>query len=597
MICPDYAQPQYLIFSNTVPSLIYFSHLPAMLMSLLLGFFVYTKNRKSLIGKILLALSITFFLWAFFNLILWASNDSNINIFYWSFFGLLYPFLYILGAYLVYVFIENADPPFYIKLIFGLALLPIILLTPTRYNMEGFNINGCGAYEGNLFTNYYYIVGLLIFFWILVFSIKKYRNAKKEFKKQILLFSLGIEFFLLSFFISGYLSSFLLELGVPDFSLEQYGLFGMIVFLGFLSYLIVKHQAFDIKVITAQFLIVTTWIGVFSQLFIVQETSNRILTGITLALITYFGWLLFKAVNEEVKSAQELALSSRKLAGLNAKLEELDRAKSEFISIASHQLRTPLTSVKGFTSLILDNTLGKAPLKQKKEVEKIFVNNEKLCLLVEDMLNASRLEAGRLEYDLEEADVVSVVKSTVSVVSLYAKSRKLKLKLNLPNEKLMAIIDQRKLSEILSNLIDNAIKYTPRGNVSVIVEKISKEQKVGKAKNTALASRNWVRISVTDTGLGMDKKQLTGIFDKFIEGNDAVESKTPEPIQSFDEIAKKDADKIKHLNAGSRTTSGTGLGVYISRQMTQAMGGVLYADSPGKGKGSTFTLELPLVRK
>jgi signal transduction histidine kinase len=366
----------------------------------------------------------------------------------------------------------------------------------------------------------------------------------------------------------------------------------MPIFLGFLSYLILKHQAFDIKVIAAQFLVVTVWIAVFSQFFIVQERSNQILTAVTLALVTYFGWMLFKAVKEEVRTGQQLHLAGRKLAGLNAKLEELDRAKSEFISIASHQLRTPLTSVKGFTSLILDNTFGKIPIGQKKSVEKIFVNNEKLCLLVEDMLNASRLEAGRLEYELEEADLVSVVKSTVDIISLYAKSKKIKLIVNYPKEKaLYSIVDQRKVSEIISNLIDNAIKYTPKGSVTVTLEKFKKATKVGKMKNTGTVNGHWARVSVTDTGIGMSEKQAEEIFEKFKEGSSDVKNNKKE--ESLKPV--KD-DKTKNGN-GNNMTTGTGLGVYISRQMAQAMGGQLHATSPGKNKGSTFILELPLVKK
>jgi len=599
MICPDFATPRFLIVSDTVPSLIYFSHLPAMITALLLGIFIFSKNRKLLLSKILLSISITFFLWVFFNLILWASNDSGINIFVWSFFGILYPLLYILSLYLFYVFVDKKDISFKMKVFLGTLILPLILLTPTKYNLSGFNLNDCGCtggFEGKYFTNYYYLVGLFIFFWILFVSIKRLRKSEGAVRKQVLLFTIGIEFFLFSFFFTGYLASYLIDIGVvKDFSIEQYGLFGMIVFLGFLSYLILKYEAFDVKVIAAQFLIVTVWIAVFSQFFIVQERSNQILTGLTLALVTYFGWMLFRAVKEEVETGRQLSLAGRKLAGLNAKLEELDRAKSEFISIASHQLRTPLTSVKGFTSLILDNTFGKIPVGQKRSVEKIFVNNEKLCLLVEDMLNASRLEAGRLEYELEQANLIDVVKSTVDIISLYAKSKKIKLVANYPREiVLRAIIDQRKVAEIVSNLIDNAIKYTPKGSVTVTLEKFRKARRVGKMDGTNKISVNWARVSVTDTGIGMSEKQTEEIFEKFKEGSSS------EVANNKNEDSSKPAqgDKAKNGNGNNNNmASGTGLGVYISRQMAQAMGGQLYATSPGKGKGSTFILELPLVKK
>lgn len=499
--------------------------------------------------------------------------------FFWSMINLLEILVSATTFYFAYSFIEKRDMPLKLKFLIYLPVIVFSFFIPSKVNIPGFTLASCEAQQGSLIYFFYSIevfISLCLVFYLIT---KIFKSHHLERKKNII-FTVGIICFLASFSSTNLFASI-----TSEWEILQYGLFGMPVFLGFLSYLILKYEAFDIKVIAGQFLTVTVWIGVFSQFFIVQDRSNQILTAITLALVTYFGWMLFKSVKEEVVLSGQLSLDGRKLAGLNTKLEELDRAKSEFISIASHQLRTPLTSVKGFTSLLLDNTLGKVPLKQKKEIEKIFVNNEKLCLLVEDMLNASRLEAGRLEYELEEADAVSIIESTIKVISLYAKSRKIKLILNLPKTKLMAIVDQRKLSEIISNLVDNGIKYTPKGSVTVTIEKINKNQKVGKADNSPTARRAWVRISVKDTGLGMEEKQLENIFDKFKEGDEAVRN-----LEDKKNLLPSDS-------IHSPGSAGTGLGVYISRQMAEAMGGKLYAESQGKGRGSTFTLELPLVTK
>jgi len=280
--------------------------------------------------------------------------------------------------------------------------------------------------------------------------------------------------------------------------------------------------------------------------------------------------------------------------------QELDHAKSEFISIASHQLRTPLTSVKGFTSLILDNTLGRIVPNQRKAVEKIYVNNEKLVMLVEDMLNASRLEADRLEYELEEFDVGPIVAGTVDTLKLYTKSKNLFLKFKKPIEKFIALVDQRKIAEIVSNLIDNAIKYTQRGGITITVEKFQREQRIGKAENTSTTNGHWVRISVKDTGMGIAEKELESIFEKFKSGM-ASEMSKPDDKNTPDSQAPPAGSEADNGNNkadySAQSAGGTGLGVYISRQMAQAMGGKLYAESPGKGKGSTFILELPLVKK
>jgi len=568
--------------------LIYYSHIPVIIVSLLFGFFVLLKSRKSLLGKVLFFICFSYSLWLIFDFIVWTQfNLNRLLTFLWGMQDILSVIIFTLTLYFIYVFLDKKDVSLRKKFAIFLITLPIVIATPTRLGVNLFNINTCEVSEGDLYLNYLLSLQLLISVWIVYLLVSRYIRSKELIeKKQIKFLALGTSFYLLSIFVIAFITTLF-----DNYSIELYSLFSIIPFLGILSYLVIRHQMFDIRVVAAQFLTVTVWLMVFSQFFIVQERSNQILTGITLLLVTYFGWLLFRAVREEVETGKQLSLAGRKLAGLNAKLEELDRAKSEFISIASHQLRTPLTSVKGFTSLILDNTFGKIPIGQKKSVEKIFVNNEKLCLLVEDMLNASRLEAGRLEYELEEADLVSVVKSTVDIISLYAKSKRIKLAAIYPKEKeLRAIIDQRKVSEILSNLIDNAIKYTPKGSVTVTLEKFSKAVKVGKAENTGMVNGCWARISVRDTGIGMDEKQTEEIFNKFKEGGGE---------ESRDPLVKPEDNKKSKVNGSNANnmTVGTGLGVYISRQMAEAMGGKLTAASPGKNKGSTFILELPLVKK
>jgi len=185
MICPDYPFPQFLIISSKVPPLLYYSHLPAIFITLLLGFFVYFKNKHSLLSKILLSISITFSLWVFLNLIAWTANDSNILAFVFPFFSVLYAILCILCLYFVYVFIDKKDIIFRTKIIFGALLLPVILLAPSKFSFYKFNIPFCGIVdEGFYFSNYYYGVGFLMFLWIMFLLISRYRKAEKEFKKQ-----------------------------------------------------------------------------------------------------------------------------------------------------------------------------------------------------------------------------------------------------------------------------------------------------------------------------------------------------------------------------------------------------------------------------
>ena len=593
MFCTDIPNPKYLIFSDSVPSLLYYSHIPTAVIALALGLFIILKNRKDMASILLFVVALLFSIWSFLDLILWTNNDSRIIMFSWGIIRIVEALIPVFVLYFSYWLIKQKEPPYLAKLFFAALIVPILIFIPTIH-FQGFDLSICEPIEGPT-LKYLYFLEPFVFVSLFYFLIREILKEKGHDRRKIILISFGSLFFLLSFLGTNIIGSMTL-----DWKTLQYGMFGMPVFIGFLGYLIIRYQAFNIKVIAAQFLTVAVWLAVFSQFFIMQERSNQILTGITLVLVTYFGWMLFKAMSEEVKVSEELTLMSRKLAGINEKLKELDHAKSEFISIASHQLRTPLTSVKGFTSLILDNTIGRIAPKQRKAVEKIYVNNEKLVMLVEDMLNASRLEAGRLEYELEEFDVTSIVAGTVDALKLYTKSKNLYLKFKKPEEKLTALVDQRKVAEIVANLIDNATKYTQKGGVTVTVEKFQREQRIGKAENTSTTNGHWARVSVTDTGIGMAEKELESIFEKFKSGM-ATEMSKPDDKSTrnsqppADEPGADNGD-IK-ADYSTQSAGGTGLAVYISRQMAQAMGGKLYAESPGKNKGSTFILELPLVKK
>jgi len=568
MFCTDIPDPKYLIFSDSVPSLLYYSHIPTAAIALALAFFIFLKNKKEIASILLFIIASLFSVWSFLDLILWTNNNSTLIIFSWLLIRIVEVLIPIFVLYFSYWLIKKKDPPFFIKSFFLVLVIPVLIFIPTTFHFQTFDLSLCEPIEGST-LNYLHFFEPFVFISLVFFLIKEIFKEKNQSRKKIVLISLGSSFFLLSFLGTNLLGSFTL-----DWKTLQYGLFGMPIFMGFLSYLILKYQAFDIKVIAGQFLVISVWMGVFSQLFISNQNQENLMLAITtLTLTTVLGYIIFRSVKQEVVLAEGVRESSEKLLKINKKLEELDRAKSEFISIASHQLRTPLTSIKGFSSLLLENTFGKVPEKQKEAINKIFVNNEKLVLLVEDMLNVSRLESGRLQYDFEETEIVPLVGDVIKNLKLYAKNKKLYLKFLKPKEALPLILaDQRKLSEIVANLIDNAIKYTPKGGVTVTIESFERSQKVGKFEGTGTFDQTWVRVRVKDTGIGMSEEETVSIFEKFKKGNYTEEE-------------------------NGVLVSGTGLGVYISRQMTHASSGKLFAKSPGKNKGSEFILELPGIKE
>lgn len=250
-----------------------------------------------------------------------------------------------------------------------------------------------------------------------------------------------------------------------------------------------------------------------------------------------------RSTNSELKDMNE------KLVTAYEKLHQLDRAKTEFISIASHQLRTPLTSIKGFISLLLDGTYGRIPKVTRDVLEKVFISNERLIKLVEDLLNISRIESGKLVFRFEKNDITKLAKDVVDSFELAAKNKKLKLEYRAPKKKIPAIyFDNDKMREVISNLVDNSIKYTKKGTVGVTVEELN----------------NQVRVIISDSGMGIAKEEIRYIFEKFQRGKDS----------------------------STTHTEGVGLGLYVCEKIINSHNGKIWAESDGLEKGSRFIIGL-----
>lgn len=533
-------------------NMLYYSHIPTIAISLLLGFFVYFKNRDNLSARILMLISVSFSIWAFLDLIAWVSPNSLTIMFSWALMGIFDALIYMLSVYFTYTFLDGKDISFFKKALLCAIVLPIIVMTPTNLNLAGFNFDNCAADE-NDFLRYSYVPSVVAIAWIVVLSVIRFiQAADRSRKKQIFLLATGMLSFLTIFLLVGFLFDI-----TGDYYIEVFGLFGVVVFMGFLAYLIVKFKAFNIKLLGAQALVAGLLIGIGSQFFFIQNPTNRVLNAVTFCLALGFGYFLVRSVKLEVQRKEELENLSGQLSAANDKLHQLDKAKSEFISIASHQLRTPLTSIKGFTSLLLEGTYGPLPQTQKTALEKVYISNERLIQLVEDLLNISRMDAGRMEFDFQIAQIEDLVKEAVDTLELSAKAKNLYLDWQKPEALSPKLkIDITKIKEVISNMIDNAIKYTQKGGITVHIEH--------GAWN--MEQKSAVRVVVSDTGIGMDRDELGLIFHKFQRGRE-----------------------VSHYH-----TDGTGLGMYIGKKVIEAHKGRIFAESDGKGKGSRFILELPI---
>ena len=547
MICPWILPAKYIFFTPETSVLVYYSHITSLLISLIILFLIGFSGNKSSSKNFLSILIISFATWVIFNLFLWTSNNSQLIIFLWSFFGLLTCLISIFSYWLYRSFVLEKTNNWKYILFPIITLIPIILITPTKFNLESFDLDICGiagnANEGN-FPYYYYSVAFLFFFLILINFISNFKKLLEK-KKQSMIFSLGIIFFMLSFFTASFFASYLAEHGIiQDFGLEQYGLFGMTVFMAIITFIIVRFKTFDIKLIGAQALVWALVIVIGSEFFFVESITNQVLVGVTLIIASILGLILVRSVKKEMAQMEHIEK-------INIELKKLNDDKSEFVSFASHQIRTPLTSIKGYSANILDGDYGELTPELKDAVQKILVRGTDAVTLISQYLDKSKMELGQLKYDFVDFDIVELAKSVTKGFEPNAEQAKLGLKFNADAlSSCLVNADKGKVKEVIGNLIDNAIKYTPSGLIEVSVLK-----KDGK-----------VLVKFSDTGVGMSKEVIADLYRKFGRA--------------------KDAAKTNIL--------GTGLGLFLAKTFMEAMNGRSWAESEGAGKGSQFYIELPV---
>jgi signal transduction histidine kinase len=561
MFCLDASAPIGIFFSSEAPKLLYYSHFTAIIATLVISLFVLlsVKNRATVL---LFVWSIIFSITKLLDILTWVNNTSGSIMLPWSITYITDTLLYLVAVYFVFVFVKNKDLLFKYKIIGILSLLPILVLAPTRYALISFDLINCEGTQGPLII-YFYVLQIILSIIALIIILHEIKKNKQQ-RLRNSLFLIGISFFLLSFSWTSLISSF-----TDNWEISQYGLFGVSIFIAFLAYLIVKFKAFNIKLISAQALVWASVILIGSEFFFIQNNTNRILTSITLVTTAILGLLIIRSVKKEVflreqveglaqdleKTNFNLESANSNLEIANEKLKELDELKTEFVSLTTHQIRGPLTALKGYASMILEGDFGEVSASIKEPVGIIFESSQSLERVVEDFLDISRIEQGKMKYDFAKVDFSELVKNVTEELKPTIAKTKLSFSFDVVGDNFTVNADKEKIKQVVLNFIDNSLKYTPSGSVKVLVESI-----VSNGKKV-------VRFSVKDTGVGISKETLPKLFEKFSRA--------------------KDANKTNIL--------GTGLGLYVARKMVEAHNGKLWAESEGEGRGSQFYVELEVA--
>jgi signal transduction histidine kinase/DNA-binding response OmpR family regulator/HAMP domain-containing protein len=293
--------------------------------------------------------------------------------------------------------------------------------------------------------------------------------------------------------------------------------------------------------------------------------QNRILGVLVLGSVRKFGDLEKEIINNSVpqlsvgitnainddatrKLSLEIARRNEELNSKNEELEKAYRVKSDFLSSMSHELRTPLNSIIGFSSVLLGPTGDPVTPDQRMALGKVLKNGQHLLQLINDILDLSKLESGRMSLSIESDDAASVISSCVMIVEQLIKQKGLQLTQDIQPNLPTLVTDIVKIRQIIVNLLSNAAKFTEKGEIAIRVR-----------ENNGLIS-----FSVKDSGIGIEKKNFNLVFEEF---------------QQVD-------------NSSTRKYKGTGLGLPIARKLARLLGGDLMVDSE-YGKGSTFTLTIP----
>jgi len=262
---------------------------------------------------------------------------------------------------------------------------------------------------------------------------------------------------------------------------------------------------------------------------------------------------------ESEKQTQELQMAKEKVKILNRELEKkteelkkLDQLKSEFVSAISHELRTPLAAIKESVMLILDGTAGKPSPAQSRFLEIARRNIDRLTDLINDLLDISKIDTGKLQLKKSKCDINVLINKTLEQLKSLVSDNKLILNQVLAKDLPKVECDQGRIIQVITNLVGNAIKFTPSGG---------KIRIISKKRDT-----KFIEISVTDTGIGIDKKDISKLFTRFRQLDSSL----------------------------TRKVGGTGLGLAICREIIQMHGGKIWAKSE-VGKGSVFVFTLPVL--
>ncbi|MFA6105405.1 MAG: ATP-binding protein [Patescibacteria group bacterium] len=522
------------------------------LVSLLLGAIVFLSDRKSITSKSFFFFIIMVSIWGALNYLSYHVFIPEIGLWVLRLviFFALWQVYFLFQFFLVFPETNYEFSRLYKLLLFPITVVVSLLtLTPAVFkraiavSSNGIITkieNGPAILLFGLFSAGFVLASIIVF-------IRKIITTKEK-RKRVALFLVLIgtiiTFILVIFF------NFLLP---ALFSNSHFIVYGSVFYFPFIlltSFAIIKYHLLDIKIISTEVLVFILAFPVLVEVVSAETLIIRIYKFFVFLLILSSGLLLIRSVRKEVEQRERLQALTSQLQTANIQLKELDRQKTDFLSIAAHQLRTPLSITNGYIELLKDGAYGGVTKEAAEVYKNIDESNGHLVKLVDSFLDITRLEQGRTKYDFAPHDINDVIDSAVKELDVKAKQKNLTLVWNRAPELAKVIFDEEKIRHVVFNFIDNAIKYCD----------------VGVIKVEAISEGDGVSIRVKDGGLGFEKIDEANFFQKFYRGNN-----------------------VKGVNV-----NGTGLGLFVCAKFIESHHGRVWAHSPGLGKGSEFGFWIPV---
>jgi len=491
-----------------------------------------------------ISFALFFCLWLLGDVIIWTSNNYNLVTFFWAPLDYINVIFFLLGVYFFVVLERGKDISHWFKLLLLAISLPAWWITITYQSIPEFYQPVCEAFNSEFLTQYKLYVEVLAIAFIFFYAIYLFFRSERSKRWQITIVSSALILFYATFSVTEYISS---QTGIYEINL--FSLFVLPVFLFMIIYSITNLEIFKIRLIGSQLLAYLLIIMVGSQFFFLQNSTAKALTIVTFILSLGFGVLLVRSAKREEEARIKIEKLAGQLEKANVELKDLDRQKDELISIVSHQLNTPVTSVMWNLEMMLDGDMGQVTEEQKKQLETMQSVTKDLADLVSMMLDVSRIQLGRMKVDRTEVNLSEFFHDILLVIDPKAEQKKQKFAKNIPADLPVAMLDKRLMRMTLENLLTNAVKYTPEGGTVTL----SVEAKNGK-----------LRYEVRDTGFGIPKAEQGKIFGKLFRASNI------------------------------QTQEGNGLGLFAAKGAVEAQGGSIRFESE-EGKGTTFYVELPIT--